>query len=917
MFKVYRALLAALIALIVLLGMSALAEDGEVLMSGYCGAAEDNLIWVVDEDGILTITGDGDMADYADLSEQPWSDYSMSIRTVTLEPGVTGVGSHAFSGMQGLESVALPEGLESIGANAFSDGFTLSEVVVPAGTKTIGDNAFARCYNMTSVTLPASLTGMGSGVFDECYSIVVKVVKDSYAHKWCNEQGIVCEAEGTVQPQSDFTTTVSGGKATITGYSGTDADVIVPAQIDGVNVVAIGPTAFAGNTYMQTLSIAEGVETIGDRAFGGCSGLVSAVLPDSLTDIADTAFENCHNLTAKVSDGSYAHDWCVKNGVDCDAEGAVQVLFTYIQENGAITVTGYSGGDTEVAVPEKIEGLYVKVIGANAFADDYNIRAVTLPEGVETIGSGAFARCYNLNEINLPAGVASIGTDAFKDCFNLTVKVADGSYAHKWCAENGVVFEAEGAAKVAFEYTIDNGKVILTAFTGDDIEIIVPGTVEGCPVTAIGARAFAGRYGLESVSLPESIASIGESAFAQCYNLTSINLPAGIASIGAKAFDECFNLTASVTAGSYAHKWCNENGVSCKAEGAAQVVFEYAVDGGKVTVTGYDGDDAEVVIPAAVEGYPVTAIAAEAFADCHSLSAVTLPASIAAIGENAFARCYNLRTINLPESITSIGANAFADCYNVTAAVESGSYAHQWCVQNGVSCESGAAEATDVEYTMSNGAVTVTGYSGDETEIVIAAEIGGYPVKAIADGAFSDDYMMRSVSLPEWIETIGKGAFARCYNLNTINLPESITSIGDGAFAECINLSAKVKTDSYAHTWCRNNGIVFEAEGTGEDEPGEVLKTCVLPESLTTIGESAFVNIAAEMVILPDGCVTIGSSAFANNLNLRKVYMPDSVTDIADSAFAGCEGLIFICESENAAAAYAYEKGIRYEIGTY
>ena len=64
-----------------------------------------------------------------------------------------------------------------------------------------------------------------------------------------------------------------------------------------------------------------------------------------------------------------------------------------------------------------------------------------IPEGVTLIGENAFKDCASLTEITIPAGVTEIGRDAFIGCGNLTIIVSEGSYAEKYCKENGLKYQ--------------------------------------------------------------------------------------------------------------------------------------------------------------------------------------------------------------------------------------------------------------------------------------------------------------------------------------------------------------------------------------------------------------------------------------------------------------------------------------------
>ena len=100
-----------------------------------------------------------------------------------------------------------------------------------------------------------------------------------------------------------------------------------------------------------------------------------------------------------------------------------------------------------------------------------------------------------------------------------------------------------GVEQAAFNYTIENGTVTITGYTGPGGEVVIPETIEGLPVTGIGRFAFHGRTTLTGVTIPASITSIGGSAFRDCTSLTGIIIPESVAAIGDNAFAGCTSLT--------------------------------------------------------------------------------------------------------------------------------------------------------------------------------------------------------------------------------------------------------------------------------------------------------------------------------------------------------------------------------------
>ena len=97
----------------------------------------------------------------------------------------------------------------------------------------------------------------------------------------------------------------------------------------------------------------------------------------------------------------------------------VQAQFDYITNNGAITITGYDGTDSNVVIPDTTNGYPVTAIGEDAFAGD-NILTIVIPNSVTNVGDGAFADCNGLTDATIPDSVTSIGNDAFVDCSGLT-----------------------------------------------------------------------------------------------------------------------------------------------------------------------------------------------------------------------------------------------------------------------------------------------------------------------------------------------------------------------------------------------------------------------------------------------------------------------------------------------------------------
>ncbi|MBQ7346592.1 MAG: leucine-rich repeat domain-containing protein [Clostridia bacterium] len=118
-----------------------------------------------------------------------------------------------------------------------------------------------------------------------------------------------------------------------------------------------------------------------------------------------------------------------------------------------------------------------------------------------------------------------------------------------------------------FRYSVTNGAVTITSYIGSDKAVTIPATVEGCPVVAIGDRAFMDNANLTSVTIPDGVTSIGWFAFSGCVSLENVSIPATVQSISYGAFQNCNDtLTVACSVGSYAEAYARSYGMRTKSE---------------------------------------------------------------------------------------------------------------------------------------------------------------------------------------------------------------------------------------------------------------------------------------------------------------------------------------------------------------
>ncbi len=180
-----------LLLITLLVSLSAYAER-----SGTCGK---NLQWKLTDEGVLTITGIGEMKDWG-RNARPWSPYS-DVKQVIIGDGVTTIGGSAFSYCSSLTSLTIPNSVTDIGSSAFSGCSSLTSVTIGNSVTTIGSGAFFSCSSLTSVTIGNSVTEIGYYAFSGCSSLTSVTITNSvttigyYAFSGCkNVKQITVEA---------------------------------------------------------------------------------------------------------------------------------------------------------------------------------------------------------------------------------------------------------------------------------------------------------------------------------------------------------------------------------------------------------------------------------------------------------------------------------------------------------------------------------------------------------------------------------------------------------------------------------------------------------------------------------------------------------------------------------------------------
>ena len=685
----------------------------------FSGNTGNGLSYSLDDDGTLTISGNGPMADSGNYDSTYYS-FRDRIVKIVIEPGVTSIGSGTFKYLYNLKEISLPDTLTKIGERAFTGCSALTSVEIPGSVTEIGDFAFKecdklttvvlhdgvavigkcafrQCYNLSDLVIPTSVTSIGGEAFYNC-GITELIISDSVtnmgsgAFGWCNKLEKV---------------TIGSGLSEISDNAFSACHSLTDVTI-GNNITKIGSGAFMSCSGLKAIALPEGITYIGDRAFCSCNELTAIDLPEPLTYIGNEAFFTCNGLTEVI----------FPKGV------------SYIGDNAFRACTGL----TEIELPDGITSV------GGAFSDCTGLIKVTIPDSVTSM-AGTFAGCTGLKEVSLPDGLTSL-SGTFSRCTGLTDIVLPENVNH------------------IGEYTFYQ----CTGLT----ELAIPENV-----TEIGAHAFEGCTGLTELVIPEKVTKIGTYAFENCTGITKLIIPDSVTEIGNNAFGGCTGLT-ELTIGNNVKTI--GDGAFIRCSGLTEIIVPNSVNSLGPSAFAYCTGIKEATIGDSVAGLEILT-----FSSCSSLEKVTIGEKAAFIRGGAFTQCLNLKEVIFKGGAPIIDDNTFKDitakayypdddptwAEDILKDYGGDITWEPYSVPDEVA-ESGQC-GDNLTYTRGKrGKVTITG-TGPMWDY---SDGNPAPWKGLAT----------SVTIDEGVTTIGNYAFAGCTKLVRVDLPDTLTSIGDFSF---------------------------------------------------------------------------------------------------------------------------------------
>ena len=371
------------------------------LASGTCG---ENLTWILDENGTLTISGTGAMT-----SPVWWNSYKDSIKTVVIKDGVTTIEEGAFEDCENLTSITIPASVTKIGDYAFENCTNLTHASIKSSVVSIGRYAFNNCEGLANITISGSLTKIGDYAFSGCSNLI--------------------------------DVTILGSAEIIGDYAFENCANLSRVSIKS-GLTSIGKSAFIDCESLASIVLPDGVTQIGDYAFNNCKSLASLTLPASVTNIGEDVFSGCSTL-ARIEVDSENQNYTSLDGV-LFSKDLIKIIRYPEGRSGDYTIPSnvtsignfaFKGcaGLTNVIIPNGVTS-----IGELAFSGCKNLSVVTIPDSVNNIGFYAFSNCKALSSVTLPDGLMSIKGSTFNECSNLiSIKIPNSVTQIGWAAFSG------------------------------------------------------------------------------------------------------------------------------------------------------------------------------------------------------------------------------------------------------------------------------------------------------------------------------------------------------------------------------------------------------------------------------------------------------------------------------------------------
>lgn len=617
--------LSVLLTAAMLLGVITCAPYASGAEIGAIEGTTGDCTWRLDENGTLTISGNGAMEDYSETSK-PWG---TGIKQLFISNGVTSIGKYAFYSCTNLTRVSLPDSVERINTRAFSRCSNLEEIDIPnsvirmdrevfdstkwyknqpegmiyigkiayeykgtppetvtikQGTLGIAGEAFKSCSALKGVTLPEGLISIGDYAFDSCKKLESLTLPDSL-----REMGF-----GVFSMCYSITSmTIPSGVKNIDDSAFTHAGlrtISLPATLQ-----RIGNQAFESCTHLTEIRIPLSVNEIGRRAFYQCSNITEIRIPYGVKEIKFSAFRYCSKLsTISIPDSVNHIEHVAFGGTEWyknQPDGFVYAGKVLYKNKGDlyddVTISDDINGIAAYAFEESTKLKTVKIpdniteLLDGVFINCTFLKIVTLPKKLETIGNDAFNGCSSLETLDIPETLTAIGNNAFMNTRLSKLTLPDGVNEMGTCAFQNCTLLKE------FNLPASLTSIQTSLFSGcrQLKTVVIP-----YGVNSISSEAFMDCGSLSGINIPSSVTYIGSDAFSNCNSLYDITIPPSVTTVSSYAFGYTYNSTKrthtlrggiSITGAksSAAHTYAKNNKITFKSVKDNRILWGNFING--------------------------------------------------------------------------------------------------------------------------------------------------------------------------------------------------------------------------------------------------------------------------------------------------------------------------------------------------
>ena len=797
----------------------------------------------------------------------------------------------------------------------------------------IQSSIFNNVFGVRRLELPSTIESILPGAFAGAYNLEhIDVDEDNPYYK--DLDGVLYNSSGTVLLSFPARKEVSvynmpNSVETIERYAFSRNQTVRSIEFSNLSSLTTIKSYAFSNSRLNYLVLPSGLTTIENYAFDWVQGLSILSIPASVDSMGQYIISSSNKVTVYVAlsqvevEASWPSTWTNNTNItiEYDHSGEIDVVtqtnLRFIIIDGEAYLNGYyeyPSDETNLIIPNTVGGNNtpvveimpsafqdvhlirsvqipenVKVIGSNAFGgvhalhilefapnsrlerieshaffNAYQLKEIDFPSQLEFIGSYAFAYIGKLSTVSIPASVTNVERAAFRTWENdnrvATIIIATeeqtDSWSTEWNPQNFEVFYGDTITLFeddVFKYWIIDQEATITGFkagvsatTPDFPEsILVDG--ETIPVTTIGASSFSNNEQITSVIIPSSIKKVASRAFEQSYNIERLR------------FEDNTQIESIE-----AHAFRNTQLTSLTIPNTLKTIG-YEAFAGIWTLATIDFE----------ENSTLHTLGEKAFAWNGRITSMSLPASLEVIQPAGVGFMENLVSISIPSS------NQYYKTVDGVLFTKDGTVLITY-----------PSKHPDKVYTVPASVERIESEAFSRTHHIEFVQFeAGSNLTSIGDNAFNWS-SIRTISLPDGLESIEFYAFYGSRRMSYISVPNSVTNVGHYAFGGSplqVYTSLSAIPQSWNPEW-KDDSVVLNLNQTVELHSESDMDFLITDGEATFLGVTS--NYSSTSLSIPESITdenipvtTIGNSALFNNKDITEITIPTSVLQIQDQAF--------------------------------